>query len=241
MCGRFTQLASPEDLRELFELDELPVLPGPRYNLVPGQEAAVILLEDGRRCPAMLHWGLRPKGHINARSETAAVRPRFRHAFAARRCLVPVNGFYEWMGRGQRRQPWLFRMQDRRPFALAGLWERWRHPASGSPAGARGRSEGNRGTFIILTTAANRFVARVHHRMPLIVPPEEFEDWLALGPLPEATIAGSPMEAHPVRRLVGDPRHDGPECTLPVSAAELRRRQPPGLFDKSPGQKVGNA
>lgn len=247
MCGRFTQLASAEELAEMFELDELPDLPdlpGPRYNLAPSQQAAVVLLEQEQRRLAMLRWGLIPGGArdpglgyrlINARSESAAARPAFRRAFARRRCLVPVNGFFEWapLTPGTRRKrPWLVRRRDGAAFALAGLWERWQIPKGASrPGFLADEPDGNIiRTFTILTTGANELVAPIHDRMPVVVPPDHFERWLTPGsPVPAA---GPPeaLTAHPVRRLVNDPAHDTPACITPLTAAERAKRRPRSLF-----------
>ena len=120
MCGRFTQASSWEDTADLFGLEEIPEDLPPRYNVAPTQRAAVVAGAEARRL-RMLRWGLIPAGAgdpaignrlINARAETASIRPSFRAAFASRRCLVPVDGFFEWERRGRRRQPWLFRMED---------------------------------------------------------------------------------------------------------------------------------
>ena len=241
MCGRFTQSCSWEETAGFFDLEEAPDELPPRYNVAPTQLAAVVLGEDVRRL-RMLRWGLIPSHApdpsiasrlINARAETASVRPSFRDAFRARRCLVPVDGFYEWERMGRRRQPWLFRMRDGGPFALAGLYERWRAPPRFLDAVGSGQIE----TFTILTTEANPVVGRIHDRMPVIVHPAAFGDWLggkevALGPYPPRE-----MTACRVNPAVNNPANDDPRCVEPLAGepetgpeGESERRSPPSLF-----------
>jgi putative SOS response-associated peptidase YedK len=148
---------------------------------------------------------------INARAETVAEKPAFRAAFKARRCLIPTSGFYEWQATGgKQKQPYLIRMRDGRPFALAGLWERW-----------QGGDGGLVETCAILTTTANEVVRPVHERMPVIVARADFVAWLdprtsaaelhaLLRPYPAEA-----MEAVPVGRYVGNPRNEGPRCLAP--------------------------
>ena len=167
--------------------------------------------EDERRL-SILRWGLIPGwakepniGYklINARSETASSKPAFRAAFRARRCLIPVDGFYEWTGKGASRQPWLIEMKDGSIFAFAGLWERWTIPPSLALKGSLAElAPGDRvETCTVLTTAANEAVRAVHNRMPVILPPERFDAWLAgenvpLDPYPARAIRIQPRQ-HP--------------------------------------------
>ncbi len=220
MCGRYILTVPGEVLARLFDLDEVPEL-GPRYNIAPGQLAPVVRAADGARRLAMLRWGLVPhwardprtgNRPINARAESVASRPSFRDPFRYRRCLVPADGFYEWRRTPAGKQPWLVRFADRRPFAMAGLWEHWR--------GSTGEALE---TFTILTTRPNEIVAPIHARMPVILPPEAWDTWLdpslrdpgplldLLGPHPAPG-----MEAFPVSRRVNDPRNDSPACITPT-------------------------
>ncbi len=247
MCGRFTQSSSWEETAELFDLEEIPEDLPPRYNVAPTQLAAVVRNEGVRRL-RMLRWGLIPSGArdpsignrlINARAETAGIRPSFRDAFRARRCLVPVDGFFEWERLGRRRQPWLFRMREGGPFALAGLFERWRAPPGflGEPT-AGTRETGQLETFTILTTEANQVVRRVHDRMPVILHPEAFDGWLAGGEVPLGPFTPEEgMIALPVSPWVNNPGHDDPRCVEPVAnppkescQTKLDRTRPPSLF-----------
>src|SRR4051794_17675419 len=177
MCGRYTLLASPEALREQFGLVEVPVL-APRYNVAPTQKVAAVRRTAGAegRELALLRWGLIPPwaddpaiGNrlLNARAETVADKPSFRSALRCRRCLVLADGFFEWQTSRGKKQPYYFRLRDGRPFALAGLWERW----------ARGE-HGTVESCTLVTTEANDLVRPLHERMPVILPPDAYEVWL---------------------------------------------------------------
>lgn len=177
MCGRYTIAAPSEAIRRMFGFrNPLPNLPA-RYNVAPTQDVPAVRLEGGERRLVMLRWGLVPAWSkemassaplINARGESVADKPSFRTAFRLRRCLVPVDGFYEWkaMGKGPK-QPAHIHLKRGGLFALAGLWENWKAPD---------------GTIIesmaLVTTSANATLQQVHDRMPVIVPPEKFDVWL---------------------------------------------------------------
>lgn len=220
MCGRYILSITGKVLAEAFDLEELPDLP-PRYNIAPTQDAPVVRETGGRRRLDLLRWGLIPSWArdaamgarlVNARAETAASRPSFRSALRRRRCLVPSDGFYEWRKTPSGKQPWLIRMQDGSPFAMAGLWERWRSPG-GEPLES----------FTILTTEPNELVAPLHDRMPVILPPNGWDTWLdptlddpsalsrLLRPYPPEG-----MIAHPVTPAVGSPAFDEPACIKPL-------------------------
>ncbi len=175
MCGRFTLFSGGPALQAHFQLPETPML-RPRYNIAPSQEVAVVRsLGEGERSLGWLRWGLIPGwakdpriGHrlINARAETVAEKPAFRHAFRQRRCLIPADGFYEWQRRDGRKQPWYFHRRDEGLMAFAGLWEHW------DRAGELVE------TCTIITTRANALMARVHERMPVILAPVDYPRWL---------------------------------------------------------------
>ncbi len=149
---------------------------------------------------------------INARAETVADKPAYRSSFRRRRCLVVADGFYEWQRTGGPKQPFLFRLAGRSPFAMAGLWDRW----------DKGEGEALE-TFTVLTTAPNDLVQPVHQRMPVILPPTAFEEWLDpeledrerllahLQPLPS-----DHMEGFPVSTWVNNPANEGPRCVEPL-------------------------
>jgi putative SOS response-associated peptidase YedK len=164
VCGRFTLTTPAELVAEAFGLDEVPEL-SPRRNISPTEDIAAVTLVEGRRVLRLLKWGF-PAGTsrpiINARAETIASRPAFRDAFRLRRCLVPADGFYEWVEEGGKKKALWFRRPDRAPFAFAGLFE-----------------EAHVGPFCTLvTTTPTRVVAPIHDRMPVILPKEEYARWL---------------------------------------------------------------
>ena len=187
MCGRFIQYSDPEIYAERFELELEPEVLGdvhPSNNLAP-TELALVIRQDGkgRRTLAPLRWGLVPywsKGPshkytmINARAETVAERPAYRAALRERRCLIPAEGFYEWRTRGKVKQPYLIRRADRAPFAMAGLWERWRDPDGAAVGGETAYLE----SCTIIVTDANSVIRPLHDRMPVILSPEDYADWL---------------------------------------------------------------
>jgi putative SOS response-associated peptidase YedK len=211
-------------LAEQFELSEVPDLE-PRYNIAPTQDVAVVRQEGSTRALALLRWGLVPSWSkdptigarmINARAETAAEKPAFRAAFKQRRCLVLADGFYEWQssGQGRQKQPFYIHMKDGKPFALAGLWERWQGDEGGSTLE----------TCTILTTEPNELVRPIHNRMPVILAPADYGQWLdpamqQAGPL-QAMLQPYPaaaLDAYPVSRAVNNARHDSPECVAPLA------------------------
>jgi putative SOS response-associated peptidase YedK len=214
MCGRFTLTAPGEALAAAFDLDEMPDLV-PRYNIAPSQEVvAVERAPDGKRRLFRPRWGLEssssPDGRllINARSESASTRPAFKAAFAKRRCLVPADGFYEWQASPgeRRRRPFHAAKRQGELFAIAGLWE--------------ARPDGGR-TCTLLTTEANREIAQIHDRMPVILGPEACATWLdpdqraaallsLLRPLEDGALV-----LRPVSDVVNDARAEGPGCLLP--------------------------
>jgi putative SOS response-associated peptidase YedK len=177
MCGRFILTVSAKDVADLFGLAEVPALE-PRYNVAPTQPVAAVRADaDGRRSLATLRWGLiapwaKDAKHaaINARAETAADKPTFRHAFRKRRCLIPADAFYEWQKVGRHKQPYLFKLRDGEPFAFAGIWEAWNGPDGEALE-----------SCAILTTEANELVRSVHERMPVILDPRHYAEWLDPG------------------------------------------------------------
>jgi putative SOS response-associated peptidase YedK len=150
---------------------------------------------------------------INARCETVAEKPSFRSAFRSRRCLVVADGFYEWRRSGKRAQPYLIRLRDHRPFGIAGVWESWRQP-DGSPLL----------TCSLITTAANRWMAPIHDRMPVIVATEHRHAWL--DPASDRAVLDSllvacpedALEAQAVSTHVNNPRNDDVRCTEALEA-----------------------
>ncbi len=222
MCGRYTLKTPVERLSEKFQFPEVFLLK-PRYNIAPSQEVAVVrrLPDDRERKLAMLRWGLIPawskdptKGAqpINAMAETAAEKPMFRDAFKRRRCLVPADGFYEWKQEGGRKQPVYIHMKDGEPFAFAGLWERW----------VREEDELIE-SCTILTTEPNGLLEPIHNRMPVILDPKDYEQWLdpdvqevtRLKPILHPYLPEQ-MTYYPVNLRVNNPRNDDALCVEPL-------------------------
>ena len=177
MCGRFSQQRPASELSEIFAAEPLVDDLGPRYNVAPTDEALVVVQREERRGLTAYRWGLIPhwateaksgSKMFNARAETLTTSPVFRDAFKRKRCLVPVDGFYEWKREGSIRQPYRITRADGRPLALAGLWTGWRDPESGESL----RS------CTIITTSANELVAPVHDRMPVLLPRGLEDEWL---------------------------------------------------------------
>lgn len=224
MCGRFVQSATADDLAEVFAVAPGDLLVSARYNLAPGAEVlAVRASVTGQRKLVRCRWGLVPGWAkdramayrtINARAETVATKPAFRAAFRARRCLVPTDGFYEWRDTAQGKQPYFIATRDRRPFALAGLWEDWVDLQTGE------RLE----TLTIVVTDANSLIAEIHDRMPVILNQEDWPTWLAREVRDKAVLQpllrpypAERMTAYPVDRRVNAPKHDEPGLIEPLA------------------------
>jgi putative SOS response-associated peptidase YedK len=219
MCGRFTLRTPGNVMIEQFSLDFQGEL-FPRYNIAPTQRVPVV--RGSERKTSLLAWGLVPfwaknpksgSRMINARSETVATKPAFRHAFKKKRCLVPADGYFEWIKEGKRKQPYWIRMQDEQPFLMAGLWECWRDKSVENPESLE--------TFTLLTTESNSLTMEVHDRMPVILRPNDYDRWLD----PELTDADelsflfepfdpNEMQLDPVNDRVNSVRNDDEECIL---------------------------
>jgi len=219
MCGRYT-LSDPGTLLDQMEVHADGADLTPRFNMAPTQSVPSIRQgNDGVKHLSFLRWGLIPfwakdpsigNRMINARSETAAEKPSFKHAIKRRRCLLMADGFYEWQKVADGKQPIHIHMPDRRAFVLAGLWERW------------DRGPEPIESCTILTTRANEQVAEVHDRMPVILEGDARDVWLdgsiqdpaSFEPLFEPF--GSELSFTPVSRFVNNPRHDSPQCIEPI-------------------------
>ena len=229
MCGRLFQVTPPKRLSELFGTANPVSNAPPRYNAAPSDLLLTVRHnpKTGTRALDPLRWGLVPHwakdmklgaSLTNARAETIAAKPAFRDAFARRRCLVPVDGFYEWYRPGEgAKQPYAFAHPanaagERPPLVLAGLWEAWR-----DPAGELLR------TITLVTTAANRVMAPIHHRMPVILAPEDWAVWLGESAGDAAAMmrpcAEGLLDHWPVSSAVGNVRNQGAELPLPQGAA----------------------
>jgi putative SOS response-associated peptidase YedK len=224
MCGRFTLIAPGEAIAELFQLTEIPSLV-PRYNIAPTQPVAAVRLSQssGARELSYFHWGLIPRWAkdtkigsrmINARSETAAEKPSFRAAFKYRRCLVPADGFYEWQKINGGKQPVRIQMKSGQPFAIAGLWEHWI-----SSDGSEIES------CTLLTTEPNDLLRQVHNRMPVLLDPVDFDQWLDTKSYQGDDVqhllrpfSADDMAFYPVSTHVNNPRNEDPLCVQPLAS-----------------------
>jgi putative SOS response-associated peptidase YedK len=178
MCGRFVGYKSKEELLDLFPIDECRTVVTGSYNIAPSQEILAIVRQDKKNCLEKLYWGLVPfwakdismgARMINARAETVHSKPSFRHAFKQRRCLILSDGFYEWAGDAGKKQPYFLTITGERPFAFAGLWEIWND---------RGKRSPDYRSCCIITTTASDAMRHIHHRMPVILKPEVYRQWL---------------------------------------------------------------
>jgi len=218
MCGRFTQQRPSSEIASIFEAEDLVADPGGRYNVAPTNEAVVVVQREDRRAVVRYRWGLVPSWAtdpkagsraFNARAETLAASPLFRDPFRRRRCLVPVDGFYEWRRVGPTRRPVWIHDPSGSPLALAGLWAGRQDPETGEW----------RRTFTIVTTRPNDFMATIHDRMPVVIAPDAWPRWL--DPALTSADAGELrallepredvlLDARAVSLLVNNVRNDGP-------------------------------
>jgi putative SOS response-associated peptidase YedK len=223
MCGRFTQQRPTSELAEIFDAEDRVGAPGDRFNVAPTDEAAVVVQRDDHRAVTAYRWGLIPhwakdekigSRMFNARAETLARSPAFGDALRRRRCIVPVDSFYEWRREGKVRQPFRVLRTDGRPLVLAGLWSGWKDP----------RTEEIRRTFAIITGSPNDVVRKIHDRMPVVLDDDSWPLWLDpnLGDPGELQALllpfdGLELQAYPVSRLVNNVRFDGPELVEPLA------------------------
>jgi len=216
------------ELARIFDAEPILPEPGPAYNVAPTDDLTVVVqAPEGRRGVTRYRWGLIPgwakdekagSRAFNARAETVADKPAFRTYFRGRRCLVPVDGFYEWQRTTDGRRPWLIRRRDGQPLALAGLWASWHNPALAADAPPVRSAT-------ILTTAPNELMRELHDRMPVILEPDDWSTWLDpgfgdLGFLRTLLVPSVPdeLEAVPVATLVNSVRENGPSLVAPVGA-----------------------
>jgi putative SOS response-associated peptidase YedK len=237
MCGRVIQKSRPGEL-------SLAIVEGvedrnnrwsnvpPRYNGAPSQDLWVIRRHPntGERSLDLLRWGLiphfctdKPKPPpINAAAETLLTktfppeeRPFFAEAYHKRRCIMPIDGFFEWKGiKGEKvKQPFAIAMKDGSPFGLGALWENWRDPQTGEWVR----------TFCVVTTRANALVRQIHSRMPLVLTRADYERWLSEEEDPRDLLKpypAEPMAMWPVSTRVNSPKNDDPDVIAPALEAD---------------------
>lgn len=178
MCGRYTLLADELEILSEFGMEQAIVDYQPNYNVAPGQNVLAIIHDGKEKRAGHMRWGLVPSwakdekiGYkmINARSETAHEKPSFKNLLARKRCLIVADSFYEWKRDGKEKQPKRIQLADRKLFAFAGLWDKWQ--------------QGDKQLFTctILTKEANDYMQDIHHRMPIILPKEKEDSWVASG------------------------------------------------------------
>jgi putative SOS response-associated peptidase YedK len=225
MCGRFARYSLSRELERYFSAHPAAFEIQPNYNVAPTQQIPVIIQQEGVRHIKKRHWGLVPlwakdisigSRMINARVETVTSKPAFRAAIKQRRCLIPANGFYEWKGKAGSKQPYFFHLPSGEPFAFAGLWEIWEGKEA-PPEAAPYKS------CTIITTDASEAVKDVHNRMPLILKPESYDEWLnpetkQPDRIEQIMKSGfvSDLKCYPVSKLVNQVGNNKKECMEPL-------------------------
>jgi len=220
MCGRYYLNTSKKKLAEHFHIADAADIPDipPRFNVAPSQNIPVVRQSEKGREVTMMRWGLLPSwsedakakfSMINARAETVAEKPAYRAAFKKRRCLIPASGFYEWQPSTTGKQPYVIRRKDEGILALAGIWEHW-----------EGGGEVIESCSIIVT-AANTLMAPLHDRMPVILAPDTYSEWLRTEAQSTNHLQGmlipyplDDLEAYPVSKRVNKPDNDGPDLIM---------------------------
>jgi putative SOS response-associated peptidase YedK len=223
MCGRFTLHSSPADLQLAFRGFAFPDEIEPHYNIAPSLDVRHIS-NEGEKTVSKARWGLVPfwakdpkigNRMINARAETLASKPAFRDAYQHKRCLIIADGFFEWKkeAAGKTKVPMYITLKSGRPFAFAGLWDTWKQP-----------DDHRLKTCTIITTEPNDLMARIHNRMPVILPENAYDLWLDPDTTESEILNGllvpyraDEMTVHPVANTVNSPRNDLSECIAPVA------------------------
>lgn len=218
MCGRYKLVTDAHVLIECFAVESMRFDISklkPHYNIAPSQDVPIIRETGAGRELVLARWGLVPSwskeprtkySTINARLETVADKPTYRNAFRRRRCLVPADGFYEWR-QSETKMPFHIRMPDAGVFAFAGLWERWEQGEIGFDS------------CTVIVTKANELMRPIHHRMPIIVDPKDYDRWLDPRVRDDTQLMeclkSAPSErltAFPISNYVNSPRHDDARC-----------------------------
>jgi putative SOS response-associated peptidase YedK len=221
MCGRFVSATPPDQVAAYFGAEAPEALLEPSWNVAPTTDVYAVLADGSTRHLDAFHWGLVPRWAkdvkigsrmINARAETLATKGAYKHAFQRRRCISPADGFYEWQKRpGQKtKQPYFIQRPDGEPYAFAGLWETWKGPD--------GKGDELLRSCTIITTTPNSEMAKIHDRMPVILPPDAWDTWLDpeqqdLDLLGRLLVPAPPqlITLRPISTQVNNVRNDGPE------------------------------
>jgi len=219
MCGRFAVTLPPDAMAQLFgaaPANDLPEVP--TFNVCPTTQIHVVRSGDTGRQLVSMRWGFLPHWYksptdgpllVNARAETIAEKPAFRTACRERRCLIPATGFYEWVKDAQgNRLPWYIHPADNAPLVMAGVWQIW------------GKGETRTTSCAIVTTGANGPMSDIHHRMPVVLRPEDWGKWLGEeGPGAATLMRAAPddfLAFHGVDTAVNSNRASGPDLIEPV-------------------------
>jgi len=221
MCGRFVVKGSTLEIVSHFGIETKFFDIKPSYNIAPSQPVPIVLHENEQNMLTLMRWGLIPSwakdpsiGYktINARSETVAQKPSFRDAFRNRRCIVVANGYYEWIKEGKKKRPMYIHATSGEFLAFAGLWERWRSPQNKVWE-----------TCTILTTDANEKMHDIHHRMPVLLPPQERHTWMSGDTHPEQLQTllhpcdNDYLTSYEVSPQVNSPKYNAPDCIAPYT------------------------
>ncbi len=224
MCGRFVQVEKPEFYAEHFgaQFVRTETL-RQRYNVAPTARVYAVAEHNDDRVLTSFRWGLVPSWAkeakigaraINARAETAADRPMFRSSFAKRRCLIPIDGFFEWERKAKGKLPHYIYSADGNPLPVAGLWSSWRDP----------ETDERLLTCTILTGPPTPLVAKIHDRMPIVMPPERWDAWLDTSVTDKETVRAlmgtypaDLMDEHAVSTLVNDVQNDSIDVITPLT------------------------
>jgi len=222
MCGRYTLTQALQAIKIHFfplaiSMDHLP-----RYNIAPTQEVPVVMAANGKRELAAMRWGLIPpwatekkpgSPMINARAETVHEKPGFRQSFKNKRCLIPADGFIEWVKTGKDKRPQYITLKSGELFAFAGIWSEWK------------KDGGVLWTFSIITTECNALLQPVHERMPAILAPSDYDAWLAPSSTPAdlhsllRPFPSDAMQMYPIAPEINSPKNDHAECLRPMDSA----------------------
>jgi putative SOS response-associated peptidase YedK len=248
MCGRFVSSSPPDEIARYFEAEEPEAVLEPSYNVAPTNDVYAVTATGGVRRVEAFHWGLVPSWAkdpkagakmINARAEGLATKNAYRAPFKRRRCIIPADGFYEWqkVPGVKRKVPHFIHRPNGEPLAFAGLWEVWRGPKSSAKKGEAASGDAGTGaaapsgyedsplrSCTIITTSANETMSELHDRMPVVLPPSAWEEWLdptnddveTLGKL----LVPAPPELvtfHPVSTEVNKVSNKGPELVEPAT------------------------
>lgn len=218
MCGRLATLLPVEAMAQMFAALPANDLPfSPNFNICPTENLSVVVNDEGRRLVSM-RWGFIPQWYktisdgpllINARAESVAEKPAFREACRTRRCLIPATGFYEWAKTADDvRLPWYFERKDQTPVVFAGIWQRW------------DKGDAPLASCAIVTTGANEAISGIHHRMPVVLSPQDWALWLGEAGKGAATLMrAAPNDAlkfHRVSPEVNSNRASGPLLIEPI-------------------------